>query len=124
MNTKMKRILFINIFLILYSCGWLEKEEIKEIKIQHGYRILYDTNNIAFHFFSISSSNGLPIIDDCIEFFYDEKYLYVKQSPIDSEAFNFYKVNNQTKKTTQIDQNEYKTASDKRQLIHFYSLAK
>lgn len=110
--------------LILNSCGSFEKEEIKEINIKYGYKILYDSNNIAFNFFSISCDSGTPIIDDCVEFFYDEKYLYVKQSPIKSKQFNYYKVNDETIEITKINIIQYKTTSKKRQLINFYTVIK
>lgn len=105
MDSKFRIIVIL--FFILNSCGWLEKEEIKEVNVKYGYRVLYDTNNLAFNFFSISFGNGSPLLDDCIEFYFDSKYLYVKQSIYNSEEFKYYMINNISKEIIEIEKKQY-----------------
>jgi hypothetical protein len=107
MDNKYRKVVVLFLLFTLNSCGWLEKEEIKEINIKYGYRVLYDTNNLAFNFFSISSDNGSPLLDDCIEFYFDSKYLYIKQSINNSEDFKYYIVNNSSKEIIEIEKNQY-----------------
>lgn len=105
MSIRLKLVLLSVAFSAL-SCGWLEQERIREATLTPGYRIFYDTSNIAFNYISIATDDGTPLLSDCEEVYVSGGSIYAK-GVLDNENTEFWRIIEETKTVSRISSKEY-----------------
>ncbi|WP_053990612.1 hypothetical protein [Mangrovimonas sp. TPBH4] len=125
MDNKFRRLIIIVLFFYFNSCGWVEGEDPHELRLKYEYSVSYDTKNIAFNYFSIGYGGGTPILDNCIEFYLDNNYLYLKQliGFNEEQESRYFKINNRTRNITKIDKTQYDKNAKNCTLINFQSIS-
>ena len=106
---------------LTFSCGWFEEEEIREMQLSHGYKIFYDTENIAFNYIEILTEDGGQLLSECEEFYISDKNVYAK-SFINDTDYEYYTIDHLNKKVSVISSKQYLEAKGNNKLIRYNDL--